>query len=125
MSKMFGGAFAFLWATLVTSFRYKPHPVRLQTDTGFDEVLNVGVCAVSNGKFFGGGMKIAPDAEPDDGLFDIVIMRDTTFLDMLRAKSLITTPIGERPVLLDVDGEAPGRLAAKFDIMPQAITLRC
>ena len=145
MSKMFGGAFAFLWATLVTSFRYKPHPVRLQTDTGFDEVMNVGVCAVANGKYFGGGMKIAPDAEPDDGLFDIVIMRDTTFLDMLtgsgnlrdgthlanpkvshmRAKSLTATPVGERPVLLDVDGEAPGRLAAKFDIMPQAISLRC
>ena len=145
MSKMFGGAFAFLWATLVTSFRYKPHPVRLQTDTGFDEVLNVGVCAVSNGKYFGGGMKIAPDAEPDDGLFDIIIMRDTTFLDMLtgsgnlrdgthlanpkvshmRAKSLVATPVGERPVLLDIDGEAPGRLAAKFNIIPQAITLRC
>lgn len=145
MSKMLGGAFAFTWATLVTSIRYKPHPVRLQTDTGFDEVLNVGVCAVANGRFFGGGMMIAPEAEPDDGLFDIVIMRDTTFMDMLtgagnlrdgthlanpkvshmRARSLIATPVGDRPVLLDVDGEAPGRLAARFDIMLLALTLRC
>ncbi|MFZ3035188.1 MAG: diacylglycerol kinase family protein [Parvibaculum sp.] len=145
ISKLLGGAFAFTLATLVTSFLYKPHPVRLQTDTGFDEVLNVGVCAVANGKFFGGGMMIAPDAEPDDGLFDMVVMRDTTFMDMLtgsgslrdgthlanpkishmRIKSLTAMPAGDRPVLLDVDGEAPGRLPARFDIMPQALTLRC
>ena len=103
------------------------------------------MCAVANGRFFGGGMMIAPEAEPDDGLFDIVIMRDTTFMDMLtgssnlrdgtylaspkvshmRARSLTATPVGSRPVLLDVDGEAPGRLPTRFDIMPDALTLRC
>lgn len=144
-SKIFGGAFAFLWATLATSFRYKTHPVRLAYDDGTEETHNVGVCAVSNGKFFGGGMKIAPDALPDDGKFDIVTMRDTSFMDMLtgsgsmrdgthlqnpkvsvrRSASLVATPIGARPVLLDVDGEAPGRLPARFDILPAALTLRC
>ena len=78
ISKIFGGAFAFLWATLATSFRYKTHPVRLVYDDGTEETHNVGVCAVSNGKFFGGGMKIAPDALPDDGKFDVVTMRDRT-----------------------------------------------
>lgn len=144
-SKLFGGAFAFMWATLVTSFRYKPHTVRLQSDTGFDETINVGICAIANGRFFGGGLMMAPDANPSDGQFDIVTMRDTTFMDMLTgggslrdgthlanpkvshglARSLTATPTGERPVLLDVDGEAPGRLPARFDILPSAITLRC
>jgi YegS/Rv2252/BmrU family lipid kinase len=145
ISKLFGGSFAFLWATLSTAFRYRTKPVRLVTDAGFDEVLNIGTCAVANGKFFGGGMKIAPDAEPDDGLFDIIVMRDTTFGDMLsgagalregthvthekvmhlRARTLTATPTGSEPVLLDVDGEAPGRLPARFEILPAAITLRC
>ncbi len=144
-SKLFGGSFAFLWATLVTAWRYKPKPVRLIADTGFDQTVNVGVCAVANGKYFGGGMKIAPDALPDDGTFDIVIMRDTTFKDMLtgdkslrdgthlehekvmhfRARSLTATQTGDDMVLLDVDGEAPGRLPARFDILPAALTLRC
>lgn len=143
--KLFGGRFAFLWATLATALRYKTKPVHLVADTGFDEMLNIGTCAVANGKFFGGGMMIAPNAEPDDGLFDIVVMRDTTFGDMLsganalrdgtllthekvshfRARSLTATPTGDEPVLLDVDGEAPGRLPARFDIIPAAITLRC
>tara|TARA_R110000868_G_scaffold36635_1_gene129848 strand:- start:10177 stop:11148 length:972 start_codon:yes stop_codon:yes gene_type:complete len=145
LSKIFGGAFAFFWSTLKASFLYKTKPVRIVTDAGFDETLNVGMCAIANGRFFGGGMMIAPAAEPDDGLFDITIMRDTTFGDMLsgggslrdgthiqnpkvttlRCRSLTATPVGPDPVLLDVDGEAPGRLPARYDILPAAITLRC
>lgn len=144
-SKLFGGSFAFLWATLVTAARYRPHAVRIVTDQGFDEVVNVGVGAIANGRFFGGGMMMAPMAEPDSGHFEVIIMRDTTFGDMLtgsndlragthihnpkvlhiRATSLTATPIGDAPVLLDVDGEAPGRLPARFEILPSAITLRC
>lgn len=144
-SKIFGGAFAFFWSTLKTSFLYKTKPVRIETDAGFDETLNVGMCAIANGRFFGGGMMIAPTARPDDGLFDITIMRDTTFADMLsgggslrdgthiknpkilqlQCCSLTATPVGPDPVLLDVDGEAPGRLPARYEILPAAITLRC
>ncbi|MDR3497964.1 MAG: diacylglycerol kinase family lipid kinase [Parvibaculum sp.] len=144
-SKLFGGSFTFLWATLSTALRYKPMPVRLVSDTGFDEIVNIGTCAVANGKFFGGGMKVAPNAEPDDGMFDVIVMRDTTFGDLFtgagalregthldnpkvthfRARTLTATPAGATPSLLDVDGEAPGRLPARFDILPGAITLRC
>ncbi len=143
--KLFGGSFAFLWATLATAIRYKPMPVRLTADTGFDGIVNIGTCAVANGKFFGGGMMVAPEAEPDDGLFDVIVMRDTSFGDLFagagalrdgthlqnpkvehfRARTLMATPAGGGPALLDVDGEAPGRLPARFDILPGAITLRC
>lgn len=144
-SKLFGGSFAFLWAMLTTSFLYRTKPVRLVSDTGFDQTFNIGTCAVANGRFFGGGMMIAPDAEPDDGQFDIIVLRDMTFRDMLlgsgslrdgthlanekvvhfRARTLTATPTGDAPVLLDVDGEAPGRLPARFEIIPAAIMLRC
>ncbi|MES1990013.1 MAG: diacylglycerol kinase family protein [Pseudomonadota bacterium] len=145
ISKMFGGTFAFFWSSLKASYLYKTKPVRIVTDAGFDETLNIGICAVANGRFFGGGMMIAPNAVPDDGLFDITIMHDTTFKDMLigggslrdgthlknpkvltlRATSLTATPVGPDPVLLDVDGEGPGRLPARYDILPTALTLRC
>lgn len=144
-SKLLGGKFAFLWATLATAIRYRPQAVRITADTGFDEVVNVGTAAVANGRFFGGGMMIAPNARPDSGHFDIVIMRDTSFGDLFsgagklyegkhlddpkvihfHATSLTATPVGEAPVLLDIDGEAPGRLPARFDILPSVLTLRC
>ncbi|MGB6086961.1 diacylglycerol/lipid kinase family protein, partial [Parvibaculum sp.] len=122
-----------------------PRPVRIVTDDGAEEVLNAGVVAIANGKYFGGGMFIAPMAEPDDGLFDVIMMRNTTLLNMLknsgamregthlesplvthrRARWVEATPVGPEPMLLDVDGEAPGRLPARFEIIPGAITLRC
>tara|TARA_R110002110_G_scaffold18688_11_gene78364 strand:- start:3343 stop:4293 length:951 start_codon:yes stop_codon:yes gene_type:complete len=143
--KIFGGPFTFMWGTLMASATHKPQPVRIVTDTGFETVMNTGIAAVANAKYFGSGMMMAPMAEPDDGIFEVVMMRDTTLSDMLkgsgamrngthlehekvshtRARWLEATPLGTAPVLLDVDGEAPGRLPARFEILPGAITLRC
>jgi len=143
--KSFGGNFAFTWATLMTAWRHKPRPVKIKTDEGFETVANIGLAAVANGRYFGSGLKVAPDAEPDDGLFDLVIMRDLGFMDLLtgggdlregkhvngpkvevvRARSVTATPLGTEPVLIDVDGEGPGRLPARFEILPGALTLRC
>lgn len=143
--KSLGGNFTFFWATLMTALRHKTRPVRIVTDTGFDRTLNIGLAAISNGRYFGSGIKMAPEAEPDDGLFDLVVMRDLTFMDLLtgtgsmkegthiagekvstaRAAWVTATPLGTEPVLLDVDGEGPGRLPARFEILPGAITLRC
>ena len=143
--KLFGGAFAFTWSTLVTAATHKPQPVLIRTDTGFEMEMNAGLVAICNGRWFGGGMQVAPMAEPDDGMFEIIMMRDTRLSDMLkhsgamrdgshlshekvshiRAKWLEARPVGAGPLLLDVDGEAPGRLPARFEIIPSAITLRC
>jgi len=143
--KSFGGNFAFTWATLMTAWRHKPRPVKIETDEGFETVANIGLAAVANGRYFGSGLKVAPDAEPDDGLFDLVIMRNLGFMDLLtgggdlregkhvngpkvevvRARSVTATPLGTEPVLIDVDGEGPGRLPARFEILPGALTLRC
>ncbi len=143
-SKLFGGSFTYLWATLSTALRYRPQAVRIRTESGLDEVINVGTAAVANGRFFGGGMMMAPDAAPDDGAFDLVIMRDTSVSDLFKdsgslydgthienEKVLVTRtkwveaePIDTKPVLLDIDGEAPGKLPARFDILTGALTLR-
>lgn len=144
VSKLLGGKFAFFWGTLKTVLTYRPQAVRVTTDSGFDEVRNISTLAVANGRFFGGGMMMAPHAKPDDGLFDIVMMCDTTFKDMfsssgslyegthlanpkvtsLQAKVLEARPAEENEiVLLDIDGEAPGRLPARFEILPAALNL--
>ncbi len=143
-SKLFGGSFTYQWATLKTALSYKPLPVRIRTDRGLDETINVGIAAIANGRFFGGGMMMAPDAKPDDGLLDLVIMRDTTLGDLfsggaalqngthienekvqvVRAEWIEAEPVSSAPVLLDIDGEAPGRLPARFEIIPATLTLR-
>ena len=65
----------FLWRTVVEFIRYRFQDVRITVDDGEPVEARMALVAVANGKFFGGGMMIAPDAELDDGLFDIVILR--------------------------------------------------
>jgi len=143
--KLLGGKFTFAWCTFWAALRYTPVPVRIKMDERYDEVFNVGTAAIALGQYFGGGMHMAPMAEPDDGVFDIVVMTDTTLKDLVagdgdiykgthiqspkviatRTRSLLALPIDENTeVLLDIDGEAPGRLPASFEILPKALKLR-
>ena len=83
-SKKFGGKIAFQLGVLKGLATYRNQPVRVQVDDTFDEVMNVKVGAVCNGQFFGGGMRVAPNAKPDDGLFDIVVVHDVGLLGFVR-----------------------------------------
>ncbi|HOT51847.1 MAG TPA: diacylglycerol kinase family protein, partial [Candidatus Hydrogenedentes bacterium] len=145
-AKRFGGKFAFFVGMLKALLMYRNQPVRIQIDDVFDKVLRVSTAAVCNGQYFGGSMHIAPQAVPDDGLFDVVIIHDLSLPTLLRnvgtiyrgehvANEHVTIVRGRRitalpvegagEVLLDVDGEAPGRLPATFEIVPAAIHFRC
>jgi YegS/Rv2252/BmrU family lipid kinase len=145
-SKKLGGTFAFKWATLKALVHHDNDRVRIRIDDDFDEELAVSIVAVCNGQFFGGGMWIAPGAEVDDGQFDVVMLRDLTFMDFVKHASALYTgkhlelpkvtvrrgrrleakPIDPQArVLLDVDGEVPGRLPATFEVVPGALKVRC
>jgi diacylglycerol kinase (ATP) len=90
-------------------------------------------------------MQIAPRAEIDDGLFDVVGLEGLDFTEQLRlarhiyggtligrrgvtftrGRVVVAEPVDPRDhVLLDVDGEAPGRLPARFEVRPGALRLR-
>jgi len=145
--KQLFGRFAFTWASIISALRYKARPVRLKVDSTFDGVVPVSTCAVCNGQFFGGGMRVAPDASPDDGLLDVIMIGDAPRREILasmnqiytgqhvsnphvrvfRGKTIIATPVeatAGAPVFIEVDGETPGRLPALFEIMPKALKFR-
>jgi len=145
-AKRLGGKFAFQWGVLKALFRYRSQDVRIQVDDVFDEVVNITAAAVCNGQYFGSAMHIAPDAKPDDGLLDVLILENAGFIGTLRlvglsyrgehlsnprvtalkGRKVTALPVnGAKDVLLDVDGEAPGRLPATFEILPNALYLRC
>jgi YegS/Rv2252/BmrU family lipid kinase len=142
--KWMGGTPAFLLGTVRAIARYENQAVRLVVDDGDPIVREVLTVAVANGRFFGGGMQIAPRAEIDDGLFDVVTLSlsplgslaltkdiyrgahlDRAGVSFVRGRRVRAEPVreGER-VLIDLDGEAPGTLPATFEIMPRAILLR-
>ncbi len=124
---------------------YRPRRVRLTAEDGESQELDVLNVAVANGSYFGGGMKIAPHATVDDGLFDIVtiesrglvqeaLMTPSLFRGTLlehdgvrhqRASRLRAEPADwAGRVLIDLDGESAGALPATFEIRRSALLLR-
>ncbi|HUS89126.1 MAG TPA: diacylglycerol kinase family lipid kinase, partial [Desulfosporosinus sp.] len=96
---------------------------------------------VANGRYIGGGMMIAPHAELDDGLFDVVCLGDFSTLMLLRhlpkiykgthlkipgvtvqrGRSVVITTVEK--ALLDIDGEQPGQAPLTFSLHPKALCL--
>jgi diacylglycerol kinase family enzyme len=111
-------------------------------DGAKSEARPITAVAVANGQFFGGGMWIAPGARADDGTFDITVWSNYRLRDFatksraiydgshvrfpntrtLRARQVSLE--ADQEVLLDVDGEQPGRLPASFEILPGALRLK-
>jgi diacylglycerol kinase (ATP) len=119
--------------------------VRVSIDGKKEKSLNTVNFSVANSRFFGGGMKIAPEARLDDGFFDIVNIGDIrtarvllnaftlyrgTHLELPEVKSTRAKKIEVSPanpgqiILLEIDGELPGRLPAIFDIVPDVLKVR-
>jgi diacylglycerol kinase family enzyme len=143
-SKALGGRLSFLWGVARAAARYRNQPIRVSLDGGAPRQWTINNFVVANGRYFGGGMQIAPEAEMGDGVFDIVVLGDLGTIDMARGlprlykgehigmkgiETLRATAIHAEPVdpdariLIDMDGEQPGRLPATLTLHPHAIHL--
>lgn len=141
-TKFFGGFISFLWGTLITSIKYKNKMASLNIDDKIKFEGKIKNIAIANGRFFGGGMEIAPTAKMDDGFFEVVIISDISYFKGLRImqkiykgelienekvkylKGKIISATSSEVVLIDVDGEQPGKLPAKFEILKSMINVK-
>ncbi len=143
-TKLLGGKASFTIAAAKALLRYSDQPVRWRVDGGPWVEERVTALAVCNGRYFGGGMMVAPEARIDDGLFDVTVWTGLGLADFVlkrhmlydgshvklpntrrcRARVVEAEPIGDARVLLDVDGEQPGLLPARWSIVPGALRLR-
>ena len=87
-------------------------------------------------------MKICPEAAPDDGLFDVLVLGDLTKRDLLLTlpkayrgthlphpkaellRGAVVTVDAEEPLPVELDGEQPGTTPARFEVVPGALRLR-
>jgi diacylglycerol kinase (ATP) len=120
--------------------------VIIQLDDDPARHMTVANICIANARYFGGGMKIAPDAKLADGKFDVVSIGDLgaarlmanspriylgTHLSMpdvghVLAKKISASALKkDELVQIEVDGELPGFLPATFQIIPRALRVRC
>jgi diacylglycerol kinase (ATP) len=141
-SRLAGGTGAFLMATLQSIVRYRAEPVRLRID---GECVHEGplvLAAAANGRYFGGGMAVAPGARLDDGRLDFVWVPRLSKLRLVsrlgliyRGRHLEEPEIGHRrgrvvemdaeagAVPLELDGEPVGALPARAEVLPSALAV--
>jgi len=123
---------------------YKSKRVRIRVDGKELPEAEYLVGAVANGRIFGKGMRIAPGAQLDDGLFDFVLVKGMKFLEFCRhgwkvflgthlahpkiclipCRQIEALALGEGDVLLEIDGEQLGHLPAAFEILPRRLPVK-
>ena len=130
--------YALGFVTVLATYRNKDVVINIDGATQEQRVFSV---VVNNGRYFGGGMKIAPDADPCDGFLDALIIGDAgksevllAFLKVYKGTHInhpklrlcqvksIEVNTTER-MLLHVDGELLGQAPAKFRVHPAALTV--
>jgi len=81
-SKALGGFVTFLFHTAMRTILWKCKPVRWKLDNELDwRTVNLYQLVLANGKYFGGGMCVAPQAEMNNGHMDVVAFRDVGVFD--------------------------------------------
>ncbi len=137
-------ASSYVRCLVTTMVQYRNKRVRIRVD---GENLPEGeylIGAVANGKIFGKGMKVAPGARLDDGLFDAVLVKGFRFFEFCRhgwklmngshithpkvtviqGSKVEAWPEENEDVLLELDGEQLGRLPATFEIIPRNLLIK-
>jgi diacylglycerol kinase (ATP) len=137
-----GGTIPYLTSLVSTLFSYRNKAVELTLDDQEPIRKVINSVVVANCQFFGGGMRVAPDADPNDGLFDVIVIGDIDKIEYLMTVpkvydgTHITHPQvdthrarrveirSELPVLLQVEGEVCGQSPLTFEIVPSALQIR-
>jgi diacylglycerol kinase (ATP) len=149
-SRAIGGTAAYYMASLKALVNAKVGHVKCKVEKGgvvTERTIPTLMIAICNGRYFGSGMKVAPMAEVDDGLFEVVALGQTSKMGFAITSNAIYTGghmkdattvhlRGDRiemslenadatpHFLLDLDGEPLGGLPITVTLVPGALALR-
>ena len=132
------GPFSYLISLFTSLINYNHKKVKITMDDA-DLKADVFTMSVAICKFNGGGMMQAPNAIPDDGLFDVtvitrlsrlLVMRsvkklyDGSYLKMPQVKTFRSEKVeieSDPPMYLETDGESLGHTPMSFEVVPLSI----
>ena len=140
-TKALGGKASYLWATFAVFSGWEATEIEVAVD-GERRAGPMFDVVIANGRFFGGGLEICPEAEPDDGLFDVLTIGDVTKRDLVQTmpkmyrgthlphpkaellRGSSVTVKSETPLPIELDGEQPGTTPVTFEVAAGALRLR-
>ncbi len=150
-TKIFGGKFSFTRGALNTIMSKKPMRARIELDGTEPREVDLVAIFFGNCIFNGGGLRVAMDADPADGMMDVTMleaMKKMAIVSILlnfykdretvdahfkkynktmyygRHKKASVIPAGPgRDILLDFDGEMVGKAPLDIEVIPSVINV--
>ena len=140
-SRLLKGQAKYALAALRALDRYRNHRVRVKLGQDNELEIDSNLLVVANGRYAGGGMMLAPHAQLDDGLFDVILADGATRWDIIkelprigRGGHLKNSRVSEHrarvisitttePLAIDVDGDFAGTTPATLTVSPSAVKL--
>jgi YegS/Rv2252/BmrU family lipid kinase len=83
IKKFIKGSFAYTVSTFYTLFSYKSKKIYIEID-GVQLERDIMLVSICNGKYFGGGMMVSPNANIDDGQFELIIVKKMSILRFIK-----------------------------------------
>lgn len=140
--KRLGGFLTFLLSSLAGLLTYKSTDLKIYVNNELRDKGKIMIIGATNGKYFGGGMNIAPMARLDDGFLEVLYVRDTNLIKFIinvllpvyDAKHLAYEKlyyfktnrlkiVSKKVFLADIDGEEEKAKEVEIAIIPQAINV--
>ena len=136
------GTLPYLLTVIASVHLHRPMPAVLELDGVAAPAAPITAVVAANGRWFGGGMMIAPDADPADGAFDVVVLGALGRLELLRwlptiysGRHLRNPRVavhrarrvaigGPVPLPMHLDGEPVGSTPVVLTVEPGALRLR-
>ena len=120
---------------------YRPLTALISFDGNPEERASFAILSVGNGRYIGGGMKAVPDAQVDDGLFDVVIVKPVRrwmilplivffitgkhiALRLAHVRRCRRFSVRCEGMTINLDGELRSADRASYELLPGALTVR-
>ncbi|MBC7264586.1 MAG: diacylglycerol kinase family lipid kinase [Chloroflexi bacterium] len=140
-TKILGGTIPYLVGLFATLVSYQNKEAEVQLD-GAHLHQRVNSIVVCNGRYFGGGMYVGPNAVLDDGMFDVIVIGDVSKAELIanlpriyrgthlthpkvdayRSKEVTVT--SRERMLLQAEGELIGETPVSFRVIPRALRVK-
>lgn len=139
------GKLCYVIGALQAFMGHQNHDLRVKFNEGeWVKCPQVTAVCVGNAKYFGGGMKITPNADPFTGNLEVVILQDFKWYDFvlklhklyngthLSVKNVSTRSVhsievedisGQGGIYIQSDGEHLGFLPKKISVLPAAVEM--
>ncbi len=144
MRKYLPGKISYMIALITSLLCFKFSNVTVSVDDGEERKMSVLLLAAANGKYYGGGMPISPDAKCDDGYMDLIVIKKLPrykipyvfvkflagklmevkkYVEFHRCKKVSFSILPKLPI--NIDGELIDTENARIEILPGALKVVC